>query len=99
MKIVVKQNNNIIVTPDKTSNEKYYGVRFANKLRGFISRDFYNHGDYTVKSLLGATNGNGWGHYSSHKLDELIYKLLDCLYCVYEFDDHKELGKWLLEDE
>ena len=83
------------VNVNEIKQHKFYGVLFTTE-RGFITREKYCGGDYTVRCINGLTYGNGWGNHTDKDLSMLVDKLISRSITVYEFETARELFDWLL---
>jgi hypothetical protein len=97
MKKVILKKQNDVVHIEEVQNEKFYGVLPGgdSSMRGFITRERFDEGNYTIRAINCLTNGNGWQSWSRTSLRTMIEALLAANKSVYEFDTFQELMEWV----
>ena len=90
-----------ILTVDNVNNNYFYGVKVgAYYGRGFVTTKSYL-GEYVLRNVSGLTKGDGWSSWPGiSDLRTFLVAILDKGpgWEVYQFDTHKELLNWLLEE-
>ena len=93
--ISFKELSNSAIDPDL----RYYGVLIDNSQKGFITREQYRSGQYTLRAVDRLTSGNGWFKCEDDDLISLLKEILDNENRhVFVFNTHQELFKWLAEE-
>lgn len=97
MKQVVTQSNTVNI--QNIDPEKYYGTFCDECGKGFVTRQDYEEGDYTILSVREVTKGNGFNQYNDILLFACLRNFLKAKKSrkVFEFDTAQELFKWLAE--
>lgn len=84
---------------DSVSDTKYYGVLLDIQnfsLKGFITRESFQKGNFIALCTKNVTNGDGWSHCKEETLEGAIdYLLAIGDIKVFEFDSDTELFTWL----
>lgn len=77
----------------------YYGVDFINNpSKGYITREQWRQGKFTVRAIDHITDGNGWDAYDRPTLIGTIKALIEVpTIRVYEFETPKQLLAWLMK--
>lgn len=87
-----------IVKVENVGIDRWYGVMNSDSsVKGFVTREKYDSGNFVIRCGMALTNGNGWNCYDCCSLNQLIQSLLYHGFSVFEFNDDKELFKWLIE--
>jgi len=97
MKEVVTVSQQPTISFQEVDPDKFYGVeRWDTK--GFITRPYYNHGDYQARSLHKLTIGNCFSIHGEANLGKFVKKLVESPNTkVFEFETAQELMSWLAE--
>ena len=98
MKQVVSSSPAEYTTPYRAPDDFIYGVVISG-IKCLIMQERYMNGPFhcICLSVPGTTRHNGIG-YIKNSLPELLDALLTMKNTtIYEFQDHKEFAKWLLE--
>lgn len=84
-----------VVSLDRVNPSKYYGYIINISQRGFIQniRDTWH-----PANAKGINEGKAFGAADSASLSKTIEILLSWNSQVFEFDTHKELFQWILEE-
>ncbi len=109
-----KTTVDIDTLPNQIERGKYYGIRgvlcdmkgiIICDMKGIIIREHYQKGLYMARCMLNISEGNKFLIPSNSNLKEFIRTALTpSFYCdgteyeVFEFENDKELAKWLAAD-
>ena len=96
-KVIPKQDSVAVRLLEDVVSNKYYGV-FGYKIKGFITRESFDSGNFYVATSRNITNGNRFCDYYGDNVNAVIEGLLSNNYEVYEFDTANDLFKWLAKD-
>lgn len=98
MKKVVIEIKSDQVLVGNVGRHNYYGIRHnVSKQKGFVSKTYYESNKYCTRSRAQLTIADGWG-YQSVNLSDLLARLLNESFEVFEFSDEKEFYEWLAKD-
>jgi hypothetical protein len=87
-------------TPTEVDVEKFYGALHHNGREvGFVTREKFDHDEFSLRATNAFTNGNGWDYYDNKSLSDLINDLIGNKWSVYEFDSFVELMTWVLKND
>ena len=92
--VIISNFRNTVSVSEVDAQSKFYGVQLDG-LRGFITREKFEKGEFRPRCAEEFTNGNGWSNFSKGTLKELIECLIQKSYDIYEFDEFFELMKWV----
>ena len=77
---------------------KYYGILNSLGNKGFVVREDFNRGFFTIMCPDSMTNGNCYSNgYTS--LNNLAIEVISIGHKIYQFDTYKELFEWLVKKE
>jgi hypothetical protein len=102
MKQVIKRVSvsDSMVFLDQVSEKKYYGIRRNDNLRGFVTREKYNDGNFVVICPNGLTYGNRYDYLDAPTLSQCLGRACESpSFEAHEFDTFRELMKWVSEGE
>ena len=92
--------------PSQASTQKFYGVHFAVKTKGFVTcMADYAHiystpvpkATFFIVTTTALTNPFVFRQYSKNSLEDCILEAINYSHEVFEFDDYKSLFEWLIE--
>lgn len=98
MKIVVTEIKTDQVLVGDADRRNYYGIRHnISGQKGFVSKTYYESNEFCTRSRNDLTIADGWG-YESVNLSDLLARLLNENFEVFEFSNEKEFYEWLAQD-